>query len=88
MKRERVIRKSTHSKNRRLVSDKKTKVLSARVMVSFLRELKSLYPNDMTESEIINDLVKEKLARAKFDQWMASLEGKFDLEDFDSESLR
>ena len=53
-----------------------------------VQELKELYPPNMTESEIINDLVKEKLARAKFDKWMEGLKGQFTIADFDVESFR
>lgn len=66
----------------------KTKVFSGRVMQERLNELKELYPQTMTSTEIINDLIQEKLARAKFDQWMNHVSKDFKTEDFDLESIR
>jgi hypothetical protein len=63
-------------------------VISGRLKLSKVQELKELYPVEMTESEIINDLIREKLARAKFDKWMATMQENFNLKDIDLESLR
>jgi hypothetical protein len=87
MQKQSKIRKISH-RPRRPVSDRKTKVLSGRIMEAKVKELKLLYPSNMTESEIINDLVREKLARAKFDQWMLCMKESFTLSDIDLESLR
>lgn len=65
----------------------KTRVLSSRISQTKILELKQLYPKGMSESEIINDLVKEKLARAQFEKWMADLQAQFDVNDFDLESI-
>ena len=66
----------------------RTKVISGRLKLSKVQELKELYPVEMTESEIINDLIREKLARAKFDKWIATMQENFNLKDIDLESLR
>ena len=65
-----------------------SKVVSGRLQLGRLKELKRLYPGTMTESEILSDLVNEKLARAQFDRWMEEQATVFDEKDFDSESLR
>ncbi len=75
-------------KSLRSATETKTKVFSGRIPRSKVRELKELYPSSMTESEIINDLVREKLARSEFDKWMTAIQENFDLNDFDLESLR
>jgi hypothetical protein len=81
-------KRKTENKSRRPISDRKTRVLSGRIMETKVAELKLLYPPHMTESEIINDLVREKLTRAKFDQWMASMKENIELGDIDLESFR
>lgn len=78
----------TTRKPRKAIPERRTRVFSGRVIESKLRELKRLYPTEMTESEIVNDLVRERLAREKFDRWMNELKGNFKIEDLDLESYK
>ncbi len=82
-KRKKMVRKSS-----KILLARRTRVLSGRVPEATIEELRQLYPSHMTESDIVKDLVQEKLTRAKLDKWIEGMRENFNQNDIDLDSFR
>jgi hypothetical protein len=68
------------------IKELKTKVISGRLTERSLEQLHRLYPGQ-SDSQIVSNLVEEKVARLAFDKWIEEMKKGFRPEDFDFESL-
>jgi hypothetical protein len=76
-----------NSVKRSAAKKSKTKIISARLSESTVHELHKIYLR-ASDSEIIANLVEEKLARRSFDEWINALKKGFRPEDLDLDLLK